>query len=444
MLGLLFGVLGLLALYDLIRSLEGERHAAIAVLFASLSSSYILLHSLAVYYEVVPTLLLLTGCAAWARDHALSRGRAWAVGLLFGLAILSNAKALVILALILIGLRVTRVGPWPRMTMLRVLLGAAPPIALIALLAWSDPHEGVSSQIGVRLTTLLTHLSPSYVVLEAGNVALFAVDFGFYVAMAGGGDPVFLVPSILLSALALLTTSASLVQALRGREHKRAAALGSFLLWGYVVFVALVYQQTPSANYGPLVHLFPVLFASAFGSLMSALEARWPSFKEHISRWQAGLLIAACMGLALTLHWPHRSIRTLAPPLLSEMAQRMRDAARPGDAATLTLTYNHAGVFDSLAPLTQPTLAVHRLFADCEHEETDDCLDAPMRLVACGAHERLLVLARETARVDEAVAGRLPDSLERTAQRCGATLRVEASVPQEGALLELIRVIPAR
>ena len=443
MLGLLFGVLGLLVLYDLIRSIADERRAAVTVLFASLSSPYISLHALAVYYEVVPTLLLLAASAVWARNHALSGWRAWIVGGLFGLAILSNAKALVILALILIGLRVTREGAWPRDTVVRVALGAALPIACIALLASSDPHAGVSSQIGVRLTTLLTHLSPSFIVLEAGNVALFAVDFGFYIAMAGGGDPAFLVPSIVLSALALTTSTAALVKALRGQAHELVAAVGSFLLWGYVVFVALVYQQTPSANYGPLVHLFPVLFASAFWSLCAVLEARWPAVRARASQWQMGLLAVACVGLVLTLHWPHGAIRSLAPHVLSEMAQQIREEAQPGDAATLTLTYNHAGIFDALASLPQPTLAAHRLFADCEQDDAEACLDAPMRLVTCGDSPRLVVLAREVARVDEPVVSRLPASLKRTARACGATLHVEAAVPQQGALLELIRVVPS-
>lgn len=455
MLGLLIGVLGLLVLYDLVRSMADERHAAVTVLFASLSSPYVLLHALAVYYEVVPTLLLLAGCAIWARSHALSGWRAWLVGLLFGLAILSNAKALVILVLILIGLRVTRADAWPREAVLRVALGAALPMACIVLLAASDPHAGVSSQIGVRLTTLLMHLSPSFIVLEAGNVALFAVDFGFYVAMAGGGEPVFLVPSIVLSALALMTSTAALVKALRGHAHKQVAAVGSLLLWGYVVFVALVYQQTPSANYGPLVHLFPVLFASAFCSLCEAVEARWPSVKASASQWQRGLLALACVGLALTLHWPHTAIRSLAPRVLSEMAQHIRDAAQPGDAATLTLAYNHAGIFDALASLPQPTLAAHPLFAGCAHGDegparaeeaaarAETCVDAPMRLVACGDAPRLVVLALEAARVDEPVVSRLPESLARAAEQCGATLHVEAVAPQEGALLQLIRIVPS-
>lgn len=469
MAGLLIGVLGLLLLFAIARRLEDDAFAGRAVVLASVLSPFLMLHALAVYYELVPTWLILLGFALWARSPTMSAARAAFVGFLWSFAILSNVKALVILTLLLVGVRVLAPGRWPLGRIGLVLLGTLPVAALLVLLAATDPHAGVASQLDTRIATFFAHMSPSYVLFEAANVAMFAADFGFYTAIAAGGELAFPWTSIAgfaCAAFALAVGTSTLWQAVRGRPASRLAAVSMVVVWGYVLFVALVYQQTPSANYGPIIPFFPLLLAHAtrgsihelwWSRLARALRgAGRPPVAADAERaghdgssgrpWTRPAVALPAVVLpvvfAVTTHLRQPVIPTLDPHLLTDVATELRRLARPTDAAPVTLTYNQAGVFDALAPLPQPTLAAHRLFADCDRERPDDCIDSRMALVACGRASRLVVVPRRTARVDEEIAGRLAAALRRAADRCGATLQVEAALPAHDALVDVVRVAP--
>lgn len=414
--GLAFGALGIVLLFLLVRTLDGDARAVTVALVASVSSPYVALHSLAVYYEVVPTLLVLAALLCWARRPALPPGTALLMGGLLGLAFASNVKAAVVGALALGGLWVSRRALPPARGAALVSLGMVVTAAPFVALVTTDPHAGASQQVLTRLATLLAHLHPWHVLSELGNVVLFASDFAFYIGLAAGRAPAVPWPTVALVGLAFLAAGVHLVRAVRRRPHAVAAAVAAFVVLGYVAFVALVYQQTPAANHGPIVHAFPVLVGYALAMIdrrvATAIALGVLGVTAHV-RGEAG--------------W---SIPELDPRTLDAVARRL--ARETGQV--VTLAYNHAGVFDALAPLALPTLAAHPLLARCDARD-EACLREGLALVACGPGARTIVLPMRAVLVDEAPVALLPRLLQEAAAGCGARLEPDGARP-----IDVVRV----
>ncbi|HEY3496640.1 MAG TPA: hypothetical protein VGK73_18200 [Polyangiaceae bacterium] len=345
--GLALGALGLVLVFLLARRAAGTGAAVSSVLVLACAPSFVLAHSLTMFYETLPWHALVVAALALDRWRApgASRRAAWLAlaGAAFACALLANVKTLFLLApLVALVPRVRHALPelgWRRWAAVGA-LGLAGFLPMLAF-ARLDAAAGLQGQASMRQQAFFANLSFEKIGLELLNLVLFGADTGAY------GDqilkyavPLFW-PALVIMALGIgfcLVQSFAFV--LRARGNVLAAALG-LMFFGYVLVAALLYTQYPSANYGPL----SACFGLAVGLALAELGRRSGALV------QAGATLIAM----LVLGW--NCVRRGDPELTfvgstnanaeRDLASYLRDnAGAPG--TVVSATYNLTGVFASL------------------------------------------------------------------------------------------------
>lgn len=365
--GLLWGVLTLITIYMLVTLIEGQRTAALTVLFLSVTPPFVYAHTLALYYEVVPSLVLSVALIAWIKSKWLSTSHSSSTPpvspslrwLTFatattGFAIVTNFKAIfLIVPLVVLALRArlhkqARALTTPQiLQLLGVLVFALAPMIFFAYL---DPSRGLQGQVNNRLAILLTHLQPWRLVRELVNLLTFWSDIGFYEDLLMDPHTHPGLSGLITTMVPLLYCTAALVRALvYGQGPWLAAGCGA-LLWQYVLLVVLLYDQYPSANYAILHSVFGLAWGCTF-------SAGWRWLRAHVHAHRA-------IAIAITILFFTLSISPLIYNCVRLQDQRAHFAASINAHAErtlaqtlraqfpsttlLTTTYNLAGVLDSL------------------------------------------------------------------------------------------------
>jgi len=277
---LLVGVFALWILFRLVERLSTSTTAAAAVAVAAVQPAFVSIHSLLVLFESLPSLLI--ACAALVIASRADRSlppttrRAAVAGALTGLAVLANVKgavvALPILAFALFespSLRRTSGRAWLAAGLMALLV-----LAPMIVTGLADPQARFNSEVGRRFAIAASRLQPRLLAAETLNSFVFAADFPFYFDLVVGGDGGFQPALVVVAGFAFFYSVYELVRALRRQAHEPVAAACGALQLFYVVFVCLAYNQTPGANYSPIIYAQIVSMGCAILAVGRAF-ARW-------------------------------------------------------------------------------------------------------------------------------------------------------------------------
>ncbi len=452
-LGIALGILTLLLGFVTVRRLSDGRMAVAGVVATVFSSSFLIPHALLVYFEtsqlplVVLAALLLTRTAA---SESIDTRRAALVGLAFGMSLAVNVKAVFLLAaLALLGWRVGRIPRFEGLSKRTFVLGLAAPLLPVLLFAAEDSQAGFSGQFGQRVSHAVTRVTSGTAFLEPLNLLTFWTDLAAYGDRAAGlDDPTRLLP-LILPWRRSCGFSYHFLRALRGRDHDRLAATLGALVVVYVVVAALLWNQTPAANYAPLHAVFGFATGTTALALARNASARFSLGPGVATALGALLVIAACAGFAW--HTYRRGDPSRLPMGTNAVAQRGVVAhleSHPG-GLPLTLTYNLAGVLDAVsggaveATHAEPFLAAR--CGDLAGRELQDCYRRTLPILVSDLGRVRLVLPVTRALSDEERAGSILPALQSLADAGVITLEREASFSgvDTPPLLALFDVRPA-
>lgn len=450
--GLALGLLTLLLCFRVTSRVADPWTAAAGALATAFASPFALAHSLLVHYELTPLPLVLLSVLLLVDAHQagpIGRGRAVAIGLVAGLAVAANVKALFLFGAL--GAFAWRTERLPRLspeTQKIMGLAAAVPLAPMLLYALFDTHGGFSGQMEHRLLIFFSRLVSPSLLLEPLNLLTYWTDVAAYGDVAAREASVTYVLPLVLPALALGRVTLHLVLALRRRPHDAlAAALGALIL-GYLLVGALLYTQQPAANYAPL----QAVFGFATGSTAVAL-ARWAAKRFALSPQLGAALGALLASLAVAgLGW-HTLRRDPSELALATNAASQRAAvayleAHPGPPV-VTASYNLAGVVDSISGGRVPTVQIGPFVWRCGRDDDpgrDACLEARWRAAIEALGPSRLLIPAQRAVSDEGEVELIRPVLERLASQGAVVLEDEASFRGAGTppLLSLLRVAPSR
>jgi hypothetical protein len=448
---LLAGVLSLVLLHRLARRLEGQLFADVAVLVMAGSPAFLLLHCLLLQYESTPWMLVVAALLAATARRYPSPLRLIGAGLLFGLALVANVKAMFFLPVALaIAWRLRAFERFGSPRFVAGLVGIVVGFLPLLLLNRTQRDGGLSAQLSHRLTLLLSGSSLRELALEVVNLVRFAADTASY----SGADwrPTGVVGglSIAVFALALTWAGAELGRvAVRRRGSALVAAAGLASL-GWVFVSLLLYDQRPAANYAPLYALFAA--AVAGGLVQVARLARSRSWVERETPLAYGLALGVALVGSLSLLVRIAQAGTL-PITIDAGAERALAAhlLAHRDGATLyTTTYNLGGVLDSLGRGDLSSVRLDRVLACPDTApEREGCLDERWRAILRreGAVPALVVVPALEAFTDEPSALGIEPALRRAALGLGLRVSTEADFPlgarPEAPALRLLRLQPS-
>ncbi len=432
--GIAIGFATLLMAFLIAARMTDPLTAAAGAIAASLSSAFVLPHSLLVHFELLQlplVVLAATGLATAAGDRRLSRGRAAAIGLSAGLALAVNVKAVFLLGAL--GLVLWKRG---RLALLegearRVLLvAAALPLGPMVAFGLMDPESGISSQVVYRLENIGSRIASGTAFLEPLNALRFWTDVAAYGDQAAGMSDGATALLLVFPALALGRITMHFVQAMRGRDHELFAASLGALVCVYIVVAALLWDQAPAANYAPLHVVFGVATgtsAVAFARLLAARFA-WPA--PVLATLAATFVLASAGGFAY--HTYRRGDPGRLAISTNATAQRALVAhleTAPG-GTVVTASYNLAGVIDAVSGGRVRATRVETYLTHCGDVAEADlgpCVtDHLGRLVEEVGRLRLIAPARHAVS-DEAGTALIAPALDELARRGAIHFEIEAS-----------------
>ncbi len=441
--GLLWGLLSILLTARLVDRVAGRELGTLSVAMLSVTSSLLVLSAILAHYEVTPWLFLAAAALAWR--WPLTLPRAVACGLLLGLSVGANVKALFLLlplAALAWRLRFERAA-LSRSDCVR--LGVAALACVVALtpnLAHLvvDAGQGVGGQIDQRLAALAANLRPRRFIEELVNLAWFWADMMMYFDAAAGRQPQPSVPALVVCAPCLAYSVGAAARVWWcGRADDGlalvAAACGTLLLT-FLAVSALLYDQFPAANHSPLYAVFGVATAAGLGRLVRAL--RMPrTGTVAVAVMAAGMLAHATLGRGAPTAYLALPIDLAAE---AEVAAFLRRRPEHGRLRTLSATYNYAGIFDSLG--AGPVDRAHRVFG----EESAGPLEGRVRaLLRFETGPFDLVVPARVVPIDEGFVSNLTAALRDVAESEERSLRIvyESRGRAGTPLIRVLRVGPA-
>jgi hypothetical protein len=456
------GLVSLTLAFFLVRRLSDGLTAGVTALVLPVIPSFTLLSSMLLQYEVTPWILTMAAAAvalgprappADASDREASTTRRWLVtGLLAGLAITANVKAVFFLPpVLLVALRVGALRRLDRHGALVALGGMLAGVAPLVLANRAHGGGGLEAQAAGRTSLLLQPTSLDQVQGEAINLLRFAADTGSYAQASWDPlGPVGVLAAVVM-ALAAMYALAQAARVLVGRGGQPLAATCGVLLVLFLVVSLKLYDQQVAANYGPLHGVFGIMLALAIVAAARTLSRTGVSVLSDVPR-TALVLAAVCVG---ALGW--NTLRRIAladeaPLSMNATAERELAAflvEQPDPEATIyTSTYNLAGVLDALGKGAIATVRIDRVLSSCggSAEALDDCLVKRWTQLLerpDGLPARVVLPAVDTLS-DEPEAMRFAPTLEVAAARAGLGHAVEAQPTIGGRgdrpALRLVRV----
>lgn len=431
-LGLVIGVLEIIATFFLVRRLVDAESAACCALVLACHSAYLHTHVIAMYYEAWPWFALTLGVLGYLifSDGSTKRKQVLAAGCLglglFG-AFLANIKAL--LVIVPLGVLAWRgreklppVQRWHGGLALGGLVLAFVPLLIFAML---DPASGISQQFSSRIGFLLSQFGLRTVALEFYSTLIFGTDMGFYGDMVTGRASTPWLPAILCMALGLAYPTHALVQVLRRGEGSWVAALCAAEIWTFLFVSAFLYGQFPSANYSPVNPAFAMCIGLSLGALAK---------RVHPYMTMGVVLATLC-----TFSWnvvrrgDYRAHYTTSTNAAAEIeaARFLRDNVK-NKGLVLTASYNLAGVFESLGagivhPIQVDPFVAHgctnrdQVDEDCLVKRWRTLLDEPQKL----PRPWYVVMPAIDSRVDEPTSRLMEPMLRKAAEEKGISITIE-------------------
>ncbi len=424
---LLEGALCIVALYRLVQRLGSQRAARATAFALATSSAFVVPCAFLFPYETSPLVLVLLGAWLWSPAQA-PPWRAVLGAFCFGLALLSNVKAVFLLVPLAVlawreGVRFPKGSPPARAGMAAAFVLGALPLLVFAFL---DPARGLSMQATGRLSGLLSNLNLAKLGAEGLALYLYAADLPALSELSQRGGSARFELSWLPMAIPVTWCMAVAVARLAGKKlGSPLSGAAGVLLLSFVAVSWLLYDQHPAGNYAPLF----AVFGLTVGALVYDLEARRPR-----------LAVAAAAVLCASTAWNLVRRGDLAANTdFSFNANVQRDLAaflreRPdAERPVLTVTYNQSGVLDALGHGRVRTYIAHPLFETCGRpgEDVEACVTArwswllshrgalPMRVVlpvgvAAVDHPRQVIERLEPRLLDAAAAASVSATVEGT------------------------------
>jgi len=446
--------LGLVAV--LARRLADARRAAMGVAAAAASSASVFLTSLFFPYESFIWIWTAAGCLLLAPvlsgARAPTNARAAAAGVLFGLAVLTNVKAVFLLApLALWAWREHETSRRLGWRWLVVAASAVPGPALLLALAHADPGGGLASETVGRLGWVsarqLGALAP-----ELLNAGTFGADTGAFLAATATGQIDRASVASWLVAACVGFCAATAARRLAVRRGSPLSAACGMLVGSFVLVSALLYRQGISANYSPVFPVFGIAVASALHDATGWLAGRVPAVARRLPRVRAAAIGVAVVLLALRTASRVAEQPSLPSPInVGALAEVARAAEATPDAPVVTVTMMHALTLESLGGERVHTVQAQEYFDDCARgRDAEACVrDRWRALLARGGPRRFQVLAPNEARPhmhdsERATMGTMVTALRAEAQAAGLAVRTTHEVWRSGTLvMSLYLVEPA-
>jgi hypothetical protein len=464
---LLAGTTSLWLAWALARRLADERRALSAVFAAAASSAGVYLGALFFSYESFIWIWTATGllllAPVLAGERPATTRRAAAAGLAFGLAALTNVKALFLLVPLAVwACREHAVSRRLGRRWLIVAACAVPPPALMIGLARLDPNGGLLMETQGRLHSAEDLGRLGLLLPEVLNAGTFGADAGaFLAAMATGriergGAAVWLV-----AASVALCMATALVRLVARRGSPMSAACG-MLVGTFVLASCLLYRQGIPANYSPVFLVFGAAVASAIFDVTAGLArlAGWARRQRvEAPAWApvAAVAVAAAVLAARTV------TRIAAQPSLptsmnlAALEAAASAAAALPDAPVVTVTTLHAFVLESLTDERVHSVQAHAYFEECarrgEHgerpspEAVEPCVREHWRALLARAGGRpFQVLAPDEARphmhdTERAYAVSIVHTLRAEAAAAGLAVRTARDVDVGGVRVMSLYVV---
>ncbi len=387
LLGMILGLLSIVATWVVVRRLAGETAAAFSSLASAVMPCFLLVHATLEHFETLPWLCLMTALIVWLEVTGLSPNAApsqlptWrlVLGALFvGLALAANLKTVVlILALgvlaLRLGVQLRRIewGQWARM-------GVALVLPLVPMIGLSfAPANGYSDKSSGWTHTLVEHLfNPQWLLSSGRGLVLFWADVAYYFAdfIEPPRLQVFAVAVAVASlGFVLVDTARTLI---RGHGCPVTAGVGVILL-GFTVMVALVYESFPS-NFTPLHTVFAVSVGVAAARLAQASRRAWVT---------AAVGAAAIVPFAVSSVSMISSMADIKVHTNADAEQGLwsyLEAHGGGETPVVTADVMLASVLDSLSHGRLVTLRAHEFFSACQpmtrNPRAPACLEERWRL----------------------------------------------------------------
>jgi hypothetical protein len=437
----------------LARRLAGERRALLATALAASSSSTVFLGTLFFPYETFVWIGTALGCCTLAPvladERPATTQRAAAAGLCFGLAVLTNVKAL----FLLVPLAVWAVRELPVARRLGwrwavVVACALPPASLLVWFARVDPHSGLAIETSSRVGWAMDVARLAGIVREVVNAGTFGGDTGSFIAATAtgaverGGIAVYVVAAAV--ATCMVTAAVRLV-ARRGSPLSTACGL---LIGSFVVVSALLYRQGIPANYSPIYPVFGVAVASAIFDAMDALARLRDVFARRSVVVEAAVVVAA-MALLGTRAASRIGAQILLPTPMNLVAleEAAAVAAERPDATVVTVVEVQALTLDSLSDERVHTVQANAYFEECARDaDPAACVHGRWRALLSRVRCAFQVLAPTHDRHDaeRVYAAELVPALRSEALAAGRTVRAVRDFRVGGAVtMSLYLVEPA-
>lgn len=454
---LLSGAASISLAWALVRRLAGERRATLAVGAAATSSAAIYLTALFFPYESFIWIWTAAGCVALAPllagERSPSTRRAAVAGVAFGLALLTNVKALFLLVPLGVWacreLDVSRRLGW---RWLVVALCALPPPAVLLWFAHVDPSSALLGETIGRLGWVRGASSLAAVAREVLNAGTFGGDTGAFLAATATG-------SIERGGIAVWLVAASIAWCLVAAVRRLAARRGSpvsagcgMLIGTFVIVSALMYRQGISANYSPIFPVFGVAVASTLFDLGDALGRGIPSIARRSARVEAAAVL--CVLAVLSARAVARISAQPALPTamnVKGLEAVAHAAAEQPDAPVLTVTMLHALTLESLSGERVHSIQAHEYFDACRSRgDVDACVHDRWRaLLGRAAGRRFQVLAPSEERAlqhdsERAYARAISPALRDEAEAAGLAVRTAHEVRVAGAPVMSLYVVEPR
>lgn len=467
--GLLLGLLNIVFTRRLLQRITDTVTADVTALFLAVTPAFLTVQAMLVHFEVVPWLACVAALDQLSRCDALSphapkdiepppTGRLLVAAALIGLALLSNIKAVLLIAPL--GLLALRAGV--RFSALRPqqwLLAVAVLVFLVSPNLFGntvDAGADFSNQINERWQFLLAQLDPMTIVAEIPNVARFWADTLIFMAIASGNAVPSSIPGMLMTLPPLFyCLFSALVYLWRGRGAVVPAACG-LLIITFMFVSALLYVGVPKGNYGPLYAVFGI----AMGA--TAVDGtRWLAARFHWRRERAlaiavvpmaGALIWSVVGRGSPASFTTMSINAAA---VSGLGAYLTTHPEP-EVPLLVTTYNLTGVPQAVTGGRARGIRATNYFEGCppgrnlglepepgEVERGRACIHRRFQhlLEAFPGTVRVLV-AMTYAPVDDALAHEYERLLGSAAAAAGRGVHQEATFSGRGTepLLRLLRI----
>ena len=473
--GILFAIAALLVTFRLVSRVADRRTAALACLVTATSSPFLVVHGMVIVFESLPWTLLAAALVIWSARPALFPGqdggeggatgslstRAAIGGAVFaGLSFIASVKmlffAVPLLAIALrSGLSLRAVKRPAALAMGGIFLLSALPIALFAAI---DPTGGFSGQMNLRGRSFLENLELRRVPMELWNFLISAMDMSSYIDQITTHVDTVQPWTLALAGVLLGYCAIVGVARLLGRRAGTplAAACG-VLITAYFGVGLLLYRQYPAANYTPLHSVLGAAMAAGAVAITASIRP-WLERRGASRLARAPLALAIVVVLMGTNLWnlfrrgdPARTAELSFNAFAERAAGEALRAEPGGPGALLTMTYNHAGVFDTLGGARLRPIQTQEVFERCKEapEGVDPCLMTQWRRILRTDHALPLrvIMPAVIAAVDhpKVVLGRVWPTLQAASQELGLQARLEQTFPTAGGVpvIALYRVDPA-